>query len=226
MAIDYYDKAEIYLTSCIHPEFNYLRYVGLDTKADPHYMGSSVTLKWFMNKIGRSYFKKEILEVCSGTMREICRVEQKYILKHNAVKDANYLNMSGGIKKSLDEDCVITLEYILQPIEPIAQTFVSDLINRMKESIKLFNHGKQQLARRLISMAVYGYLKYEQEEFDYNRYHYYGSCTDEDLQNILSVMANLNILDSGFSKIKITQNFIDKIPLEIDYTDFTVKNNQ
>ncbi|AFK66689.1 hypothetical protein COPG_00093 [Colwellia phage 9A] len=226
MAIEYYDKAEIYFTTCIHPEFSYLKYVGLDTKCDPNYMGSSVTLKWFMNKIGRSYFKKQILEVCSGTMREICRVEQKYIVKHKAVKDPNYLNMSGGLSRSLSEDCIVTLEYVLQPTETIAQDFINETVNRMKESIKFFNHSRQQLTRRILSMAIYGYLKYEQESFDYNRYTYYGSCTDEDLQGILSAMANLNILDSGFSTITITQAFIEDIPLEVAYTDFDVKNNQ
>lgn len=226
MSIEYYNKAQIYLTTCTHPEFNYLRYIGLDTKACPDYKGSSVTLKWFMNKIGRSYFRKEVLEVCSGTMKEVCKIEQDYIIKHNAVKDPNYLNMSGGTSKFLSEDCIVSLDYILKPTETIAQDFINNIVNTMKESIKPLNHSKKQLTRRILSMVIYGYLKYDQESFEYNKYQYYGSCTDIDLQDILSTMANLNILDSGFSTITITQSFIEDIPLEVVYTDFDVKNNQ
>ncbi len=225
MAIEYYDKAEIYFTTCTHPDFSYLKYIGLDTKCDPNYFGSSVTLKWFINKIGRIYFKKEILQICSGTMREVCRVEQSHIVKHDAVKDPNYLNMSGGIKKDYTEQCVINLDYSIQPTEPSAQDFINGIVKDIGSSIKFYNIGKKQLVRRILSMVTYGYLKYEQESFDYNRFQYYGSCKEEDLQTILAVMANLGILDSGSSTIEITQQFIENIPQETTYRDFTIKNN-
>ncbi len=223
-SVDYYNKAEIYLTICTHPDFDYLRYVGLDTKCDPNYMGSSVTLKWFINKVGRSYFKKEILEVCSGTMRELCRVEQKHIFSHDAVKDPNYLNMNGIINKSLQEDAVINMEYILRPSQPLSQNFVAHIVSMLKGSMKFFDYRKQQLARRIVSMVCYGYLKYDQTTFEYSKYSHYGSCSEKDLQDILQAMANKGILDSDFNLIEITEFFISEIPPYLEYEEFVINN--
>ena len=219
-----YNKAEIYLTECTHPNFSHLKYLGLDTKCDPNYLGSSVTLKWFINYLGRSYFKKTVLETISGTMSELCAIEQNYIIDHNAVKDPTFFNMNGGTRNSSVEDKLIDMNYTVRPVAPVAQEYIEKCIEKVRPSLRFFSHSRSQLISRILCMIIYGWTKYDQEQFEYNKYSYYGTCKPEDLQDILSALSNVGIADSGMENIKITEQFMDDLPSDIVHDLFKVQS--
>lgn len=217
-----YENAEIYLTKCTHPDFKELRYLGLDTKKDPNYLGSSVALKWWINYLGRRYFKKTILERVTGTMSECCEVEQKYILEHDAISDRNYLNMNGERKRPSITEKPIDLYFVVKPKTSTSQDFVSNHLERLSRVVNKFTLIKRHMAKDILSMVIYGHLKYGQEYFEYNKYSNYGSCRPEDLQDILSGFCGLNILDYTSNDIIINEEFAKKIPSVLDHTHFTV----
>jgi len=218
----YFNKAEIYLTTCIHPDFSYLRYIGLDTKCDPSYLGSSVALKWFINKLGRNSFRKEIIEVVSGTMREVCNIEQSYIEKYDAVKDPDFLNMNGVKSKDQSDHSVIDLYWNILPNNSISRKYVSNTVNILKDNIKYFDHARRQLANRVICMVIYGLTKYNQHTFEYSRHTHYGSCKEQDLQDVLVGLSNIGYVDFDYNNIKVTQEIIESLPIGLDYSKFFV----
>ncbi len=220
-----YSKAQIYLTECTHPQYTNLRYIGLDTKCDPNYLGSSVALKWWINYLGRNNFTKTVLEEITGTMTELCSIEQKYILEHDAVRSPFYFNMNGGSRAASIEDMVIDMNYIVRPTSTLSQTFVDKTISDMRESMGFFSHSKRQLASRVLCMMLYGYIKYDQCEFEYNSYTHYGTCKPEDFQDILSALSNLNIANSGLGNIIPTEEFLDSLP-ELSHEHFSVQLTQ
>ena len=122
-------KAQIYLITCSHPDYSDLKYIGLDTKCLDSYMSSSTVVKWHINKLGRKYFHKEILEEVSGTMSEICRVEQEYIRNFNAVKDSSFMNMSGGRQVGSAEELLIDLSWNIQPSHHNSKSFINEPAN-------------------------------------------------------------------------------------------------
>lgn len=217
-------KAQIYLITCTHPDYSDLKYVGLDTKCLDSYMSSSTVVKWHINKLGRKYFQKEILEEVSGTMSEICKVEQEYIKNLNAVKDPNFMNMSGGRQIGSAEELLIDLSWNIQPSNNKSKSLVSELVNKCSQGVKMFSH-RRQLMVRIISMACYGYLKYQQEGFEYSGYAYYGSSKPEDTQLILTALSENEILDSGLDLITITDELIDILEdSDISYKHFNVES--
>lgn len=217
-------KAQVYLITCSHPEYSELRYVGLDTKCSDSYMSSSTVVKWHINKLGRKYFQKEILEEVSGTMSEICKVEQEYIKNFNAVKDPNFMNMSGGRQIGSAEELLIDLSWNIQPSNNKSKSFISKLVNKCSQGVKMFSH-RRQLMVRITSMACYGYLKYQQEGFEYSGYTYYGSSKPEDTQLILTALSENGILDSGLDLITITDEFVDILEeSDISYKHFNVES--
>ena len=216
-------KAQIYLITCTHPDYSDLKYVGLDTKCLDSYMSSSTVVKWHINKLGRKYFQKEILEEVSGTMSEICKVEQEYIKNLNAVKDPNFMNMGGGRQIGSAEELLIDLSWNIQPSNNKSKSLVSELVNKCSQGVKMFSH-RRQLMVRIISMACYGYLKYQQEGFEYSGYTYYGSSKPEDTQLILTALSENGILDSGLDLITITDELIEILEdSDISYKHFNVE---
>ena len=217
-------KAQIYLITCSHPDYNDLKYIGLDTKCLDSYMSSSTVVKWHINKLGRKYFHKEILEEVSGTMSEICKVEQEYIRDLNAVKDPSFMNMSGGRQIGSAEELLIDLSWNIQPSHHNSKSFINEIIKECSNGIKMFSH-RRQLMVRVLSMACYGYLKYQQEGFEYSGYTYYGSSKPEDTQLILTSLAECGILDSGLDLITMTDDFIERLEdNNINYKHFNVES--
>lgn len=220
-----YYTAQVYLIECTHPDYSELKYVGLDTKCDPAYLSSSTVVKWHINKLGRKYFKKSILETTSGTMMEICELEQKYIKMFNSVKDPNFMNMSGGRQVSSAEEMLIDLSWSIQPCHYKAKDFVGELVKECSEGIKPLTHSKRQLVLRILCMCCYGALKYHQHDFEYSQHMHYGTCKPEDTQRILTALSDYGLLDSGLDLIKITDDLLDRLEEhEIDYTHFRVVN--
>ncbi len=217
-------KAQIYLITCSHPEYSELKYVGLDTKCLDSYMSSSTVVKWHINKLGRKYFHKDILEEVLGTMSEICKVEQEYIRNFNAVKDPDFMNMSGGREVGSAEELLIDLSWNIQPSHHNSKSFINDIIKECSTGVKMFSH-RRQLMVRVLSIACYGYLKYQQEGFEHSGYTYYGSSKPEDTQLILTSLAENGILDSGLDLITITGDFIDRLEdNNINYKHFNVES--
>ena len=218
--VNKYSNAQIYLTRCNHPEYSNLKYLGLDTKRDPDYFGSSVVLKWWMGFIGRSYFYKEILDTITGGMDECCKVEQEYMILHNAVRDPDYLNMNGGTPMSNKNDKQLDMEYLVQSSSSPLDQLLLAVRHEVIHEIVFFDQSRGQLINSIISLLVFGYLRYGQEDFEYNKYKSYGSCTPQDMQSVLSCLVRLGYIDTTYELITITPKLVDLIPLELDYSDF------
>ena len=73
------ERAEIYRVQFDVGSRNYI-YIGLDTKCDPNYFGSSLVIYHYERVFGSSLFEKEILEELSNiSYTDLCSIEQKYI---------------------------------------------------------------------------------------------------------------------------------------------------
>ena len=73
------EQAEIYKVQFTVGSRNYI-YIGLDTKCDPNYFGSSLVIYHYERVFGNSLFQKEILEELSNiSYTDLCAIEQKHI---------------------------------------------------------------------------------------------------------------------------------------------------
>lgn len=59
------------------------------------YLGSGKLLKQAIKKYGKENFKREILQECS-TFEELCKAEDYWITKYNAVESENFYNLNKG----------------------------------------------------------------------------------------------------------------------------------
>ena len=216
-----YDKAEIYITRCNHPDYSFIKYVGLDTKHDANYIGSSVVLKWLVSLIGRKWFYKEILEVSSGTMIQLCRLEQQHILQHNAVKDPEYLNLNGGRVSSDDGVGGVSLEYLANGVGR-AGTFISILTGEVTRKMNQCTFRKSQLVSIILGIGVYGHLRYEQEVFEYNTYAQYGTGSLDAVNEVLDHLTMLGYIDKFSGSFTITNKLIEAIPCDVGESDFQI----
>jgi len=74
---------------------NNKKYIGVDSKNDPKYLGSGKWLKRAINKYGRESFIKEILKEFE-TEEHAYEYEVKMISKFNAVESEEYYNIQEG----------------------------------------------------------------------------------------------------------------------------------
>lgn len=73
------ERAEIYKVEFTVGDRDYI-YIGLDTKCDPNYFGSSLVIYHYERVFGDSLFQKEILEeLLNISYTDLCSVEQKHI---------------------------------------------------------------------------------------------------------------------------------------------------
>ena len=215
-----YKDAEIYLTSCTHPDYSFIRYLGLDTKKDKNYLGSSVVLKWFISLIGRSYFKKQILETVSGSMRDCCELEQKYILQHDAVRDPNYLNMNGGKQRLSSGESVISLDFSVNPTTDASKGFIREVLLEVRNNIHFYTFARGQLSSQIISALLYSFFKYGQEGFEYSKYSNYGGCTPEAVEEVVTCLTGIGYIEHTGTTILITSKLIESIPDILGCEDF------
>lgn len=82
----------VYLTTNM---VNGKKYIGLDKKNNPSYLGSGLMLKRAIKKYGRKNFVKEILQECSS-MQELKDAEKMWIRKFNADLSVGFYNLSRG----------------------------------------------------------------------------------------------------------------------------------
>ena len=96
------EQAQIYKVEFTVGSRNYI-YIGLDTKCDPNYFGSSLIIYHYERVFGDSLFQKEILEELSDVpYRELCSVEQKHIRESKEfAKKNNYysINYTGSNRR-------------------------------------------------------------------------------------------------------------------------------
>ena len=215
-----YKEAEVYLTYCTHPDYTNLKYVGLDTKCDPNYLGSGVVLKWWIQYLGRQHFSKKILEYVSGTMVEMCAVEQKHILQHDAVRNHNYLNMNGGQQSLSIEKYTISMDFSIVPTSQISQGFIGSILKGFTAEGSPLSQDKKNLASRVLSVALYGYLKYGQEQFEYSKYSNYCGCDSETVSSVIGLLTNHGWIDAAGGFIVIQDKLIDLMPEEMLHTHF------
>ena len=99
-----FEQAEIYKVQFTVGSTNYI-YVGLDTKCDPNYYGSSLVIYHYERVYGDSLFKdnKIILEKLKNiSYTALCAIEQKYIRESKAyAKENNYhsINYTGANRR-------------------------------------------------------------------------------------------------------------------------------
>ena len=73
------NKAQIYKVEFKIHDKNYI-YIGLDTKCDPNYFGSSLIIYHYQRVFGDDIFKKTILEDLTNiSHNDLCAIEQNYI---------------------------------------------------------------------------------------------------------------------------------------------------
>lgn len=82
----------VYLTT---NTINNKKYIGVDSKNDPKYLGSGKQLKQAINKYGVESFTKEILKEFK-TKKEAYLYEIEMIIKFNAVESNEYYNIQEG----------------------------------------------------------------------------------------------------------------------------------
>jgi len=82
----------IYLTTNM---VNGKKYIGLDKKNNPSYLGSGLMLKRAIAKYGRHNFVKEILQECSS-IQELKNAEKMWIRKFDADLSDEFYNLSRG----------------------------------------------------------------------------------------------------------------------------------
>ena len=83
------EQAQIYKVEFTVGSTNYI-YIGLDTKCDPDYFGSSLVIYHYERVFGDSLFEKEILvELSNISYTELCAVEQQYIRESKAYAQKN-----------------------------------------------------------------------------------------------------------------------------------------
>lgn len=219
-----FENAEIYLTVCTHPDFKDLKYIGLDTKKDPKYLGSSVVLKWFIKYLGRKHFRKTVLSKVTGGMEACCLEEQRLIEKHNAVNDPSYLNMSGKRYFKSSEDRNIDMNIIVRPTHQESSKFSKSIQDRVKEySSLMMNFSRATLIDNIVCMLCYGFICYGQSEFFFDKYKHYGSCTSSDLSDILDALESLDLIAVESDHIILTDYMMSLFPEDIDTNHFTTK---
>ena len=86
------EQAQIYKVEFTVGSRDYI-YIGLDTKCDPNYFGSSLVIYHYERVFTKSLFEKEILEELSNiSYAELCSVEQKYIRESKEYAKKNNCN--------------------------------------------------------------------------------------------------------------------------------------
>ncbi len=89
------NRAQIYKVEFKINDKNYI-YIGLDTKCDPNYFGSSLIIYHYQRVFGKKIFKKTILEDLKNISHsDLCAIEQNYIRKaKNSPKKNNQLSIN------------------------------------------------------------------------------------------------------------------------------------
>lgn len=209
------------MTKCTHPNYSYLRYIGLDTKKSKDYLGSSLVLKWFISLLGRSSFEKVILDTVSGDMRTCCELEQQYILTYDAVRDPNFLNMNGGRQVRFKEHEELDMDYRVRPVATISQGYINEKVLEVRDGIVYFSFLRGQLASQILSLLIYANLKYQQEDFEYSQYRNYFGCTPEVVDEVVDFLSGRGYIDAKGSQLSITEKLVDSLPLGLSYEDFS-----
>jgi group I intron endonuclease len=88
----------VYLTINL---INNKKYVGMDTKNDPNYLGSGLLIKKAIKKYGKENFKKEILEYCTS-ISELENRETWWINYFDACVNNDFYNLENIRKRGIN----------------------------------------------------------------------------------------------------------------------------
>jgi len=77
------------------------RYIGMDTKNNPKYLGSGTLIKISIRKYGSDNFKKIILEECKN-ISELEKRESFWINYYNALTNNNFYNLEDNRKRGIN----------------------------------------------------------------------------------------------------------------------------
>lgn len=77
------------------------KYIGMDTKNNPNYLGSGILICKAIKKYGKHNFKKTILQVCSS-IEELEVKETLWINHFNALKDDSFYNLEDNRKRGIN----------------------------------------------------------------------------------------------------------------------------
>lgn len=86
------------------------KYIGLDTRNSPKYLGSGKAFKLAVAKYGKENFRKDILTHCKS-LEELLFMEEFYISRLNAVESKRFYNLAiGGGKVIIKPICQYDIE--------------------------------------------------------------------------------------------------------------------
>ena len=221
-----YKDAEIYLTYCTHPDFSYVRYVGLDTKKDPMYLGSSVVLKWIIKRIGREHFSKATIDTVTGSMEQCCAVEQRYILEHDAISNPDYLNLNGKRQEPSASE-YLTLDYQIAVVNKSLTSLIDLMVYKITREFRI-QPDMVTFAIKVYTMVAYGITSHEQMNYEYSTLRHYGLRCEEKVSQVLQYMATCDIIhlfDGSFRPTEITTDDIAELFLcKNDFTAYLQEN--
>lgn len=80
---------------CTTNLINGRKYIGLDTKNNPKYLGSGKAFKLAVKKYGKESFRKDVLTHCKS-VAELLKMEEFYINRLNAVESKRFYNIAIG----------------------------------------------------------------------------------------------------------------------------------
>jgi len=147
----------IYLTTNL---INQRKYIGLDSKNNPKYLGSGKALKLAIKKYGKENFEKRTLCYC-GSFEELLEKEKYYIKKYNAVKSPEFYNIAegGGIIYTVPICQYSKNGRLLNTWDSISQCELETGYNNSKiTSVAKGNYGRR---------TAYGYIwRYYGDSFD------------------------------------------------------------
>ena len=214
-----YKDAEIYLIHCTHPDFNYVRYIGLDTKKDSMYLGSSIVLKWMIKRIGREYFSKTIIDTVTGSMEQCCAVEQSHILEHDAIANSAYLNLNGK-KQEPSASEYLTLDYQIVGVNNSLTSLIDLMVYKITREFRI-QPDMVTFAIKVYTMVAYGLASHEQHNYEYSTSKYYGLRCEDRVAKVLHMAACdiIHLFDGSFRPTQTTTDDIDE--LFLDKHDFT-----
>jgi hypothetical protein len=112
------------------------------------------------------------------------------------------------------------MDFNIVPTSQVSQGFVNRILRGFTEKGVPLSQDKKNVASRVLCVALYGYLKYGQEQFEYSKYSNYCGCDSNTVSNVLGLLTDSGWVDVAGGFIVIQDKLIEEMPDEVLYTQF------